>query len=500
MYILSFDVGTTAVKSCLFGEDLSLVAQHSSEYQLLVPAPDIVELNPDVYWRALIEGAQSVMRQGVGFSAIGALCVTTQGETLIPIGRDGSALTNAMVWLDARAGKQAEALNARLPGDLFYQTAGLPELSGATPIAKLMWIREELGDVYERTHAFLLLEDYLIYRLTGVLVSEHSLLSSTGYFDIRRRAYATEILKAAGIDAEKLPQVAPSGQIVGGLMDEAARALGLLPGVPVVTTAMDQICGMIGAGNTGQGVVTETTGTCLTVGASVTAPRFDSPARPSIYAHFDDGFVYLPYNPTAAIVLKWFRDEFFPGFLGDCAARGVSSYDELCALASAAPPGVDGMLLLPHFAGKLVPDGEPLFKGAFVGVGLGCTRAHFVRSILEGVGFMLRENIQLLSRLGIMPNRVVSMGGGSNSDIWCQIKADILDLPIDVLSMPESASLGAAALALLALGDRHACKKIGDSLRFRARFVPNGAYRALYDRQYARYLSACRSLGAFYQS
>lgn len=434
---MSFDVGTTSMKTCLFDQDLRLVLRDSQEYRPCTPAPDIVELPPDAYWRALLSGIGRMLRPGITPANIEAIAITTQGETLIPIDHEGNALTDAIVWLDARAGSQAAALNVRIKTDLFYQTTGLPDLSGATPIAKLMWLRETRPDIYAQTHKFLLLEDYLIFRLTGAPVSEHSLLSSTGYFDIRTRKYADAILSSAGIDEAKLPTPLWSGTIAGRLTREAARATGLIQGTPVATTAMDQICGMIGAGNTREGILTETTGTCLTVGASVRHPNFSSAARPNIYAHYDDGFAYLPYNQTAAIVLKWFRDTFFPDL------EPAGSYDQLSAMVSGVALGSDG-LLLPHFAGKLVPSSQPGFKGSFLGVGLDTTRAHFVRAIFEGVGFMLRENVQLLRELGIEPDRVLSLGGGSNSDPWCQIKADILGLPVDALRVPGSTSLGAA--------------------------------------------------------
>lgn len=183
---LTFDVGTTAVKSCLFDDDLRLLSIANEEYTLDTDAGGRVELDPERYWQAVCGGAAEALRRAqLPPSAVSAICITTQGETLIPIGKDGRALRKAIVWLDERAKKQADTLSARFSSAEFYHETGLPELNGFLPLAKLMWIRENEPEIYRQTEKFLLLEDYLLYRLTGQLAAEKTLASSTGWFSLQ---------------------------------------------------------------------------------------------------------------------------------------------------------------------------------------------------------------------------------------------------------------------------------------------------------------------------
>lgn len=183
MYLV-FDVGTTSMKTGVFDREFQLVFSSLNEYSLLYPQKNMVELSAEFYWTALKEGVSSAAAAGVNLGEIDSITITTQGETLIPVDKRGMPLSNAIVWLDSRAEKEALELAERISMGQFFRVTGLPDLSGTAPIAKLMWIRREKPEVYEKTAYFLLLEDFLIYRLSGVIVSEYSLLSSTGYFDI----------------------------------------------------------------------------------------------------------------------------------------------------------------------------------------------------------------------------------------------------------------------------------------------------------------------------
>lgn len=486
--ILTFDVGTTSVKTCLFDERFRLLKSVSEEYALITPAPDIVEMDPQRYYEALCRGARGVMDLCPS-ADVSVLAITTQGETLIPVGSDGEALGNAIVWLDARAEAKAQRLRQALPAEDFYRTTGLPEINGAMPLAKLMHLREEVPSLYRKAARFLLLEDYLIARLTGRQVSEPSLLSSTGYYDITGNHYDLGILEAAGLDKRKLPEVTGCGSLAGTLTPRAAADTGLAQGTPVAATAMDQICGMIGAGNVYEGVVTETTGTCLTVATTLSAPDLSHPTKPCLYRHFDNSFACLTYSPTAAIVLKWFRGEFLTN----------SSYSELDGMALQIPPGSDGVFLLPDFAGRVTPEPDASARGAFLGLGLGTTRAHLTRSILEGVAFMLRENIEFLARLGVKPGHLRTLGGGSKSALWSQIKADVTGLTVRTMEAEETTSLGAAILGAFAIGlypdVRSACDRF---VAPRTEFTPSPQTQSVYSVCYARYQRAVAALRGLY--
>lgn len=499
MYLV-FDVGTTSMKTGVFDREFHMIFSHSSEYQLLYPQKNFVELTAGFYWEALKEGLSAAQRSGISLNKIDVITITTQGETLIPIDRSGTPVCNAVVWLDARAEEEAATLSAKLSTETFFRTTGLTELGGATPIAKLLWFRRQRPDLYEKTACFLLLEDYLIYCLTGVIATERSLLSSTGYFDITKNCYWTEILQIAGIDASLLPPPLKCAEIAGTVTAQAAKESGLQEGTPVSTGAMDQIAGAVGAGNIRPGIITETTGTCLVLAATTETPNFAAVNGAfSIYKHFDDQYIYLPYNPTAAILLKWFKETFLADLARQCKAVGTSIYQEMDRMAMRVPAGANGLILIPHFSGKLVPDWNAYAKGVFYGIGLDSTCGDFIRAMLEGIAYMLRENMECLSRAGIQIDELRSLGGGSRSDIWMQIKADICGKRFVRTAQSEAGSLGAAMLGALAVGHYANASEICDPYAASAQtFLPDAETHAHYQSGYRKYLALYEALKAVY--
>lgn len=454
--LLTFDIGTTAVKTCLFDETLRLAAIANDEYRLETPASGHVELDAERYWQAVCHGIDTVLeKSGCTPSSIAALCATTQGETLIPIGKDGSALHRAIVWLDARAEHEAAQLEALCGRDVFYLETGLGEISGNLPLAKLMWLKAHEPEIYAQTEKFLLLEDYLIYRLTGAFYTEKSLSCSTGWFSLRQDGVWEEILRQTGVDAQKLPEMLEPGTIVPAEVLPSVRTrFGFVDGVCVVAGAMDQTAGAVGAGNLAPGSVTETTGTALCLASVMDTLRLDASMRVTVYRNVRRGaYLMLPYCMTAGMLLKWFKDQFCAEETRAAHASGESVYALLDKAAETVAPGCGGLIALPYLAGSSLPHSNPRARGVFFGVGLETTKAHFIRAILEAVAFMLRENLELLERAGGTPvTQICSLGGGAGSRLWLQIKADVTNRPIAVPAQRESTSLGAAMLATAAIG------------------------------------------------
>ena len=489
--ILAFDIGTTAVKATLFGEGLAAVAGESVEYRLLAPGGSRVELEPETYWSGMRDCVGRLLARRPGAAReLRGIGVTTQGETLIPVDAAGRPLRNAIVWLDGRAAAEAARIRERWDKAEFYARTGIPDCNGLCPVSKLLWIKEREPDVYRRTRAFLLLEDYILFRLTGRLASEKSLLSTTGYFDIAADRPWEGMLDSIGVDPALLPEALECGSPVGELLPGAAAELGLRPGVAVATGAMDQAAGAIGAGNASPGLVSETTGTALAVALTCERPDFRHPARPTLYRHAIAGkYLYIPICMTAGMALKWFKDEFCPDLAAAAASRGVSPYDLIGELVESTAPGANGLVLLPNLAGTTQPDDNPAARGVFLGVGLDTGRAHFARAIFEGVAFMLRENLELVEAAGgTRAAEIRSLGGGARSAAWSRIKADVTGRRIVAMAEPECASLGAAILVATALGRYPSIEAAAAaSNRAAASFEPDPARAAPYEAAYARY-------------
>ena len=485
--LLTFDVGTTSMKATLFSERFEVLDCFHREYNLLKPQKDWVEIDPEIYWDTLKVAIGDILARGIDNKNIQVITITTQGETLIPIDINGDALYNAIVWLDNRAKDDADFSNGIFMQYEYYRVTGMPDLTSATPIAKLLWIKNNLPEIYNTTHKFLLIEDYLIYKLTGELVSEQSLLSSTGYLDINTGKYWEKILDVAEIDIEKMPKILPCATVVGKVTNTAANETGLDKATIVSTGAMDQISSAVGAGNIIPGIITETTGTALVIAATVEKPNYDSLVKMPVYRHFNENYIYLPYCQTAGIILKWFKDEFLGLMIEKCIQNNISVYKQIDELAEQISAGADGLVLIPNFAGKLSPDFNPKAIGIFYGIGLDSRKGHFIRAILEGVSYMLKENIDFVSRFGIGVKEVRSIGGGSNSKLWSQIKADVLNKPVLVMENSETTSLGAAIMGALSIGLYSSVSEICERIVVKEKFEPNGQNKAVYEEGYRIY-------------
>lgn len=491
-YILVFDIGTTAVKACLFNRQLKLLGHSSEEYQLLTPGEGRVELNPETYWKAVKAQTASVCQKtGIQPHEIEAITATTQGETIIPVDRTGKALRNAIVWLDERATEQAEHISEHFSPELFYSRTGIGECNGYCPVAKLLWIKEQEPEIYNGTYKFLLLEDYILSRFTGDFVTEKALLCTSGYFDIIQDEYWKEMLDFTGIDIAKLPRPLECGTLLSSkIKNELFSELHLSSDVRFITSAMDQMTAAAGAGNIKPGIITETTGTGMCIAAAGENPDFSNPQRLTIYRHiYAKNYLLIPVCMTAGLVLKWFKDEFCCDLVEQASEKGISVYALIDHIISRTPASSNALIMVPYLTGVLQPDNNPKARGVFFGIGLNTGRSEFLRAILEGIGFMLRENIELIEKVqGSKAKEIRSLGGGAKSRIWRQIKADINGIPIAGMSENECTALGAAILAAVAIGwEADAATAALAANNVVERSEPNTALAEQYEAGYKKY-------------
>ena len=507
---LTFDVGTTAIKTCVFNQDLKRIDSSTDEYDLIT-GEGTVELEPETYWKTISEALHKIAGR-TDLSGVRTICITTQGETMIPVTMDGEVLNRAVVWLDGRAEKEADSIVKTLDGmaasggrtgerrglDLLFEVTGVPEMNGLVPLAKLLWFRENKPEVYQKAYKFLLLEDYLIYRLTGKFVSEKSLLTSTAWFDIRNDCYWEKILCELGLEKEKLPEAAECGDIIGNIRKDVAGELGLPETVQVVAGAMDQITAAIGGGGLKEGVVTATVGTAMVMTAAVPPEKAFSDSGIVVYRGYRKGqYVLIPMTNTAGVVFKWLKDTVFPKDAQEAKEAGESIYDRLCEMAASVPEGANGVTMIPYFQGSVRPKYVPDAKGIFFGLGLDSGREVLVRATLEGIGYMIRENLEMLSSYGVNAKTVRFFGGGSKNRIWNQIISDISSVELVKPEEEECGSLGAAILSAVAIGDKPSVEEAQECNPVSMTVEPDLSKKQAYDSAYERYtkvFDACGSL------
>ncbi|MFH1081451.1 MAG: FGGY family carbohydrate kinase [Pseudomonadota bacterium] len=487
--ILSIDLGTTAVKVALFGKSGDLVALSTQEYSLLTPEATVVEASVDTYWESFKKGILA-LKTKCAFSAesIKALGISAQGETLFFLDQHGTPLRNAIVWMDNRAQAESEVLTETFTNELCYRITGQVSFDPCWPAAKILWVRNNEPEVFGRTDKFSLIEDYFIYRLTGKFVSEGSLLCSTAYWNITTKRWWEEMLLFLGISEDRLPQICEPGDPIGPILPAVAVELGLSPSTIVCTGALDQAAGAIGVGNIAEGIFSENIGAALAICSLVRKPPFhESRIMPIHYFGIPDMYMMHSFT-TGGMVLRWFRDAFCEMEKSVSGLIGDDSYNLLGREASLVAPGCEGLIMLPHLNGSMAPDVNPKAKGVFYGFTLKHQKPHFIRAIMEALGYIVRRNIEALDNIGIAVGEIRSLGGGARSATWNQIKADITGRPLVTMYCAEAASLGAAILAGKAVGMygdiTTACEQM---VRVEARFEPNPTVRELYDKSYDNY-------------
>ena len=500
---LGVDAGTTSMKAALFDLDGRILGLASAEYQLDTPAAARVELDAEIYWQTCCK----VVRKAVALSGlqpgeVAGLVISSQGETFVPVDKAGRPLRKAIVWLDNRAVQEALDLRAAFDPLEFYHATGQPESVPAWPACKILWLRRNEPDVFEKASHFLLLEDYLILCMTGELVTSSALQTSSLFLDIRSRDWWQPMLDAVGLEKGRFGRLVDPGTQVGKLSPAAAQLLGLTTDCFIASGGMDQVVSAVGAGNTAAGVVTETTGTALVALVSFARPAYDPGGRLPCHIHAAPGaYAVMPWCQTAGMALRWFRDQFFGLETTLAGQKGFDPYVEMTDQAGQVPPGSEGLVVLPHLEGTASPEYNPYARAVFYGATLRHTRAHFVRGILESVAYMLRKNLALIEGMGVPIAEVRSLGGGARSPLWLQIKADVLQKPIIALENEETSCLGASLMAATAAGQFSSLEEgAARMVRVKRRFYPNPANAAAYERSYAAYLELYERLEPMFRT
>jgi len=485
---LTFDVGTTSVKTVLYDKTGKLRHKVIRDYRLDSPRVDWYELDPEMYWSSVMDGFREILRKsGVKPSEIRSISGCSQGETFILLDEKDRPLRPAIVWYDNRAREEVEELKRVIDTPEFYRITGLTEMETTWSVFKILWVKKNEPEVFGRIRKILLVEDYIVYRLTGKYITTTSINCSTGLVDIQKGVYWHRTVDYIGI-GDVLPPIIEEGIIVERVKPEVAEELGMTRNVVVVKGAMDQITSAVGAGNIKPGIVTETTGSAMAVVVTVDELLFDRQVKLPYQPHvIPNKFTLLPYAQTSGIAYKWFKDNIVHSSSGSGENSG-EGYEELNRLAASIPAGSEGIVFLPFLAGAHFPENDTYAKGVFYGITLKHDRAHFSRAIMESIGYMLRKILDLVKDFGIQVEEIHSMGGAARSDLWLQIKSDICDCPIVRMEEEETSTLGTAIMAAVRVGDYESIEEaVKAMVKKGKRFEPNIENRDVYDQRYALY-------------
>ena len=487
-YIITLDLGTTNVKIGLYSSELKEISMLSLKVQYL-NSENYVEFNPEHYWKLCKEGIKKIINTSmINPKNIFLISLTGQAETLILLDSDGKPLRHAISWMDSRSTIECEFLKKYFGGKESYVITGLPELITTWPITKILWVKNNEKEIFNKTDKFLLLKDYIIFKFTGRFFCDYSIAGFSYYFNIQKKEYWKEILDFVGVKTEQLPELINPVAIIGTLKDDVIKDLNLSEDIQINVGILDHFAGMVGVGNIKNGLLSETTGTALALAVLVQKPDEHFFPIPCHCGPFNS-YVLLPACESGGICLEWFKDNFYP--------RDSFKNIDLEVEKNLKPTMDKQLIFLPYIIGTNSPEFNQNAKGIFYGLKIQHKKIDLAISILEGLSYLLRKNIEFLEEKGIRVDRIISLGGGAKSKIWNQIKADIIHRNIYLPIYQEATSFGAAILGALV---SKKIEKIYDAQQFIDKYIefttvtPNNAYRQYYNNGFYQFTEIYRNL------
>ena len=481
--LLGIDIGTSSVKAALFDPETgAAVASAGREYPIHKPAPDRAEQNPEDWWRAAAAVTQQIIEQSGRREVRGiGLCGQMHGVTLL--GKDRQPLHPAIMWADQRSAAECLELIDLLGAERYAKTAGTLPAAGFM-VATLLWLKKHAPALLDRTQAVVLPKDYVRLKLTGEIASDASDAAATALFDISAKAWSAEIIRGAGLPDGIFPPILDSQAVAGELTREAAAALGLTAGIPVVVGCADQPAQGLGNGISAPGKASVS----VSSGGQVVTPILPSgeiatDPRLHVFNHAIPGMWYiLGAILSAGLSLRWLRH------LCGMDALGAAAYAQFSAEAASVPAGAAGLVFLPYLTGERTPIMDANARGGFIGLSAYHERGHLARAVMEGVAFALRQALEISLELGGEAEAVIATGGGMESVVWRQIMADTLGLPLQKSLTSGQSELGAALLAGVGVGVYGSFEEAAQQMRhYDTPTEPNAANRERYDELYAVY-------------
>jgi len=469
--ILAVDLGTSGIKVALITVHGQVLGWESQPLGLLITPDGGAEQSPEEWWQAFLASSRRLLARGlVPAGEVKAICCSTQGEGTVPVDRDGNALMNCILWMDMRGAaclrRQAKgAVNVMGVDALkllrwIRLTGGMPSLTGKDPAGHMLLVRDHFPDVYACTFKFLNVLDYINLRLTGRFgATPDSILTSwvTDNRDPDDIRYDARLVCDSGIEAAKFPEIVPCTAIFGGLRAEVAEELGLPRALPVVAGSIDTTAAAIGAGAVADFQPHLYIGTSSWIAAHVPFKKTDPiSALASVPCAVPHRYLLIALQATAGGNLTFLRDQlFFPHDELQREEATTDVYQAMDRMAERVPAGSNGVIYTPWIWGERAPVDERTLRAGFYNLSLHNSRADLVRAVLEGVALNTRWLLGPVERfLGHKVESIHLAGGGGNSDVWCQILADVLDVPVRQVQDPILANArGAAFIAAAGLGE-----------------------------------------------
>jgi sugar (pentulose or hexulose) kinase len=487
MPYLSIDLGTTNIKAAFYDDSLAKIGQTARTVRYIRDGKQ-VEFDADAYFEDVLSLVKSAAAEhGVDTAGIKRLVLTGQAESLVMLNGAGHPLANAISWMDERSEEECMEIAGQLAPDECYAITGQTGVVPTWPATKILWLKKHRPEVYGAVKTYVLLKDYIAYRLTGKLRAECSIATFSFYFNIFTQHYWDKMLSIIGVSPSQLPEFIEPGTDLGPLGTDAVAKTGLSSAV-VNVGVLDHFAGMIGTGNIVPGTISESTGTVLAIAAMAKLPLAKDERTAVHYGPFPKTHTFLAVAESGGICLEWYRDRFLPGVSFRAIDEEINKRGERSEL-----------LFLPYITGVNGPEMDMDTCGIFFGLKSRHDAYDLAAAVMEGVALLLDRNIRGLSG---RYERIISTGGAAKSELWLKMKANATGLAVDVPADEEAALLGAAISGATASGSfrdfEEACKAV---VKMKKRILPNpegvryfDKKRAVYDKLYENMPQMARML------
>jgi len=444
-YLLGLDIGTSGVKALLVSPEGKIISSKTELYPLVTPHSGWAEQSPYDWWEATVKVIrETISHNPIDPTRIKGISLSGQMHSSVFLDEKMEVIRPAILWSDTRTAEQCNEIYTIAGGlDQLIGYVSNPALEGFTA-PKILWLKEKEPENYKKLKHILLSKDYIRYRLTNELFTEVSDAAGTLLFDVIKKRWSTGLLKKLEIDPGLLPPVLNSFDPAGKITKNVAEQTGLKFKTPVVAGGADNACGAVGSGIIQEGRVMVSIGSSGVVLAQTNNPQADQAGRIHLFNHAcPDSWYMMGVSLSAGMSYEWLEKKLFNSNL---------DYAELDQLAEEIEPGSEGLIFLPYLYGERTPHNNAHARGVYFGISGKHDQRHFVRSVLEGVPFALKDSMQLIKDKGVKIKEVRAIGGGAKSRVWQQILADILGEEINLLNVEEGPAFGAALIAGVGVG------------------------------------------------
>lgn len=444
-YLLGLDIGTSGVKALLISVEGKIISSKTESYPLATPHSGWAEQSPYDWWEATVKVIEEVVSSTpIGSTQIKGISLSGQMHSSVFLDEKMEVVRPAILWSDTRTSEQCKEIYTKVGGlNQLIDYVSNPALEGFTA-PKILWLKENEPENYQKVKYILLAKDYIRYRLTGELFTEVSDAAGTLLFEVIKKRWSTGLLEKLEIDPDLLPPILNSFDLAGRITKPIAEKTGLKFGTPLVAGGADNACGAVGSGIIQEGRVMVSIGSSGVVLAQTDNPQADQEGRIHLFNHAcPNSWYMMGVMLSAGMSYEWLEKKLFNNSL---------DYPKLDQLAEEIEPGSEGLLFLPYLYGERTPHNDANARGVYFGISGKHDQRHFTRSVLEGVTFALKDSLELIKDKGVKVKEIRAIGGGAKSSVWQQILADILGKEINLLNVEEGPAFGAALIAGVGVG------------------------------------------------